>query len=254
MPKPRPPEAPRPLEPEPAYAIPQFEEPAPQRQGSWKVAYADFATALMALFIVLWILNSGEQVRRSVGGYFQDPRAFTRKLGAGQPQNAPARPSEVSETQRRIEQALARMPGFQAIRNNVKLSITAEGLRIDLLEKEHGLFFAEGSPAPTEAGQRLLQLLAGEISKLPNAIVIEGHTDARPYRGVTPAEGYGNWELAVERANAARRLLHSFGVEAGQVSEVRGFADRRLLDAEHPSDARNRRVSVVVRFNDGANQ
>ena len=144
------------------------------------------------------------------------------------------------------------MPGFQTIRNNVELSITAEGLRIDLLEKERGLFFTEGSPAPTEAGQRLLKLLAGEISRLPNPIVIEGHTDARPYRGATPSEGYGNWELAVERANAARRLLHSFGVPAGQVAEVCGFADRRLLDSKHPSDARNRRISVVVRFAGGA--
>jgi chemotaxis protein MotB len=248
LPKPRPTESSPPPEPEPDGGIPQFEEPAPLRQGSWKVAYADFATALMALFIVLWILNSGEKVRQSVGGYFQNPLAFTRRIEAAQTGVLPAPQSDVSETQRRIEQALARMPGFQAIRNNVKLSVTAEGLRIDLLETEQGLFFTEGSPAPTEAGQGLLKLLAGELSKLPNAIVIEGHTDARPYRGVTPSEGYGNWELAVERANAARRLLHSFGVPAEQVAEVRGFADRRLLDSEHPSDARNRRISVVVRF------
>jgi chemotaxis protein MotB len=217
------------------------------------VAYADFATALMALFIVLWILNSGEKVRKSVGGYFQDPRAFARKTGAGQAAEATAGQPEASETQKRVEQALARMPGFQAIRQYVQLSVTAEGLRIDLLEKEQGLFFTEGSPAPTEAGQHILKLLAGEIATLPNAIVVEGHTDARPYRGATAAEGYGNWELAVERANAARRLLHAYGVPAGQVSEVRGFADRQLLDAAHPGDARNRRISLVVRFG-GASQ
>ncbi len=83
---------------------------------------------------------------------------------------------------------------------------------------------------------------------MPNRIVVEGHTDARPFRNATPQVGYSNWELAADRANAARRLLHSYGVHPGQIAEVRGFADQRLFNEGNPQDARNRRVSVVVRF------
>ena len=83
---------------------------------------------------------------------------------------------------------------------------------------------------------------------MPNRLVVEGHTDARLFRNATPDAGYGNWELAVERANSARRLLHSYGIRPDQIAEVRGFADQRPLDGAAPEDSRNRRVSVVVRF------
>jgi chemotaxis protein MotB len=110
------------------------------------------------------------------------------------------------------------------------------------------MFFVSGSPAPTAAGQHLLQVLATEIARLPNVIVIEGHTDARPFRNAGPATGYSNWELASDRANAARRLLHAYGVRPEQVVEVRGFANQRPFNNQDRNDARNRRVSVVVRF------
>ena len=101
---------------------------------------------------------------------------------------------------------------------------------------------------PTASGEGLLQALATELAAMPNRLVIEGHTDARPFRNAGPQSGYGNWELAADRANAARRLLHSYGVKPAQIAEVRGFADQRLFNEQDPSDARNRRVSVVVRF------
>jgi chemotaxis protein MotB len=126
--------------------------------------------------------------------------------------------------------------------------MTGEGLRIDLLETEQGMFFVSGSPAPTPAGEGLLAVLAAEIGRLPNGLVIEGHTDSRPYRNAGPTSGYSNWELAADRANSARRLLNAKGLHTGQVIEVRGFAEQRPFNPRDPSDPRNRRVSVVVKF------
>jgi len=219
--------------------------------GAWKVAYADFVTALMALFIVLWMMNSTARVKASVSGYFRDPRGYTHKLGAG-----PAAAGEglavdrrnVDDVEKQIQAALNRMPEFSRIHDNVKLSMTGEGLRIDLLETEQGLFFVTGSASPTPAGERLLESLAAEIGKMPNAVVIEGHTDARPFRNTGVAGVYGNWELSTDRANAARRLLERYGLKARQVVEVRGYADQKLLHAEEPESPKNRRISLVVKF------
>jgi chemotaxis protein MotB len=219
--------------------------------GAWKVAYADFVTALMALFIVLWMMNATARVKASVSGYFRDPRGYTQKLGAG-----PAAAGEglavdrgnVGDVEKQIQAALHRMPEFSKIRNNVQLSMTGEGLRIDLLETEQGLFFVTGSASPTPAGERLLESLAVEIRKMPNAVVIEGHTDARPFRHTGAAGVYGNWELSTDRANAARRLLQKYGLNAKQVVAVRGYADQKLLDAREPESAKNRRISLVVKF------
>ena len=219
--------------------------------GAWKVAYADFVTALMALFIVLWLMTASQKVKASISGYFRDPRGFTRTLGAG-----PGGPGEglavhqdnVAEVRKQLEQALREMPEFSKLGNNVKFSVTGEGLRIDLLENEQGMFFVSGSPAPTDAGKELLRVLAREIGRLPNGLVIEGHTDASPFRNALPTEGYSNWELAADRANAARRLLNAYGVRTEQVVEVRGYADQNPFNPADRFDARNRRVSVVVKF------
>jgi chemotaxis protein MotB len=230
--------------------------PAPRpghNGGAWKVAYADFVTALLALFIVLWMMNSSTKVKQSIAGYFKDPRGYTARLGAG-PAHAgeglSVDRSNVAGLQDLIEQALHRMPEFKKVQNNIKFSVTGEGLRIDLMENAQGMFFVSGSPTPTEAGNGLLHLLADEIRQMPNQVVIEGHTDASPFRGAAPASGYGNWELSADRANAARRLLHQSGLRPEQVVEVRGFADQKLLRPDDPNDPKNRRVSLVVRFFD----
>jgi chemotaxis protein MotB len=222
-----------------------------RHSGAWKVAYADFVTALMSLFIVLWLMNSGDRVKASVTGYFRDPHGYTHKLGAG-----PASSGEglqvhrenVTDIRRQLEQALRAAPEFDRIKDNVKFSMTGEGLRIDLLETEQGMFFVSGSAAPTTAGEGLLRVLAREIGQMPNGLVIEGHTDSRPYRSAGPTAGYSNWELGADRANAARRLLNAHGLRTGQVVEVRGFADQRPFNAQDSFDPRNRRVSVVVKF------
>jgi chemotaxis protein MotB len=223
------------------------------RGGAWKVAYADFVTALMALFIVLWMMNASAAVKHSVEGYFRDPRGYTHKLGAGvanQGEGLAVDRNGVAGLRGRIEDALHRMPDFGAIRKNIAVSVTGEGLRIDLLESEQGLFFVTGSPRPTPAGDRLLSVLAAELGKMPNLLVIEGHTDSRPFRLSESVNGSDNWELSAGRANASRHILEAAGVRPGQVVELRGFADRRLLNSSDPNDPRNRRVSVVVRFQD----
>jgi chemotaxis protein MotB len=221
------------------------------RGGAWKVAYADFVTALMALFIVLWMMNSGAKVKQSVQGYFRDPKGYSRRLGtgaAGSGEGLPVDRKNVRGVQEQIEAALRKMPEFRSIRDNILFSVTGEGLRIDLLENEQGMFFLTGSQTPTDNGERLLEVLARELGQLPNPLVIEGHTDARPFRNSTVSSRYGNWELSADRANAARRILHTYGVRPEQVVETRGFAAQHLLDAADANNPRNRRVSVVVKF------
>jgi chemotaxis protein MotB len=220
------------------------------RSGAWKVAYADFVTAMMALFIVLWMMNSSTQVKHSITGYFRDPKGYTRALGSGPANSGESLPlpaNQIGQLHERIEAALRQVPEFQKLRNNIQFSVTGEGLRIDLLESEQGMFFVSGSPTPTPAGEHLLAALAEEVSRMGNEVVIEGHTDSRPFRNAAPAAGYSNWELSADRANAARRMLHAHGLPPRQVIEVRGFADHRLIRPEDPADPRNRRISIVVR-------
>ena len=224
------------------------------RGGAWKVAYADFVTALMALFIVLWMMNSGAKVKQSVSGYFKDPKGYSRKVGAGAGSSGEGLlvdQKTARGVQEQIQSVLRKMPEFQRLRSNILFSVTGEGLRIDLLENEQGMFFVTGNPTPTAAGERLLEVLADELGRMPNLLVIEGHTDARPFRNSTPTSRYSNWELSADRANAARRILHTFGVRPEQVVETRGFAAQHLLDPKDPGSPRNRRVSVVVRFQNG---
>lgn len=221
--------------------------------GAWKVAYADFVTALMSLFIVLWMMGASDRVKQSVTGYFHDPRGYTAKKGAGPANSGEGmKLQKVSDVRRQLEEAMRQAPDFDKIRDHVRMSVTGEGLRIDLLETEQGMFFVTGQAAPTAEGEHLLKVLAQQVATLPNRVVIEGHTDARPFRNASAVSGYSNWELSADRANAARRVLHQSGVPAGQVVEVRGFADEKLLDGTKPDDARNRRVSLVVKFGEQA--
>src|SRR3954464_10226137 len=158
--------------------------------GAWKVAYADFVTAMMALFIVLWMMNSSNAVKKSISGYFHDPKAFAKQLGAGPGNTGEAlsvNRGNVDRMRQQIEEALRQMPDFQKMRDHVLMTVTGEGLRVDLMETEEGMFFITGSPSPTDAGTRLLRALADELSRMPNHIVIEGHTDARPFRKTNSA-------------------------------------------------------------------
>jgi chemotaxis protein MotB len=214
--------------------------------GAWKVAYADFVTAMMALFIVLWLLSASEKVQKAVGGYFQDPTGQGRQTGtttSGVSETLSLSEKQLNELKDKVQQAMKQIPALKDMQNQIKMTITAEGLRIDLLETKRGLFFENGDPRPTEAGGELLKVLATELGKLPNKIVIEGHTDSTPYG----RPDYSNWELSADRANAARRILTDSGLSAGRISQVRGFADQRLLLKDDPTNPSNRRISIIVR-------
>lgn len=228
----------------------QYSESRRGHGGAWKVAYADFVTALMALFIVLWLMSAGKDVREAVSSYFKDPRGHPRLAGSAQAGSGEAlavNASNVRDLQRRLEQAMAQLPGFTEFRKFVQFSVTGEGLRIELMESESGMFFESGNARPSTRGQQLLGMLAGELGRLPNRIVIEGHTDARPYRNLSQ-DAYGNWELSADRANLARRALVGSGVKPDQIAEIRGYADRRTFIPADPNDSRNRRVSVILKF------
>lgn len=214
------------------------------------MAYADFVTALMALFIVLWLMSSGREVREAVAGYFKDPKGHQKLSGSGRAGSGEAlavSKNNIDRLKQSLEEAMLKLPGFQNFSKNVQFTVTGEGLRIELMEQDKGLFFETGSPRPTGNGQRLFNLLAEQISGLPNTIAIEGHTDSQGFRSQT-LEAYGNWELSCDRANAARRIMLAAGLRGEQITEIRGYADQRALIPANPADSRNRRVSVIVKY------
>jgi chemotaxis protein MotB len=216
--------------------------------GAWKVAYADFVTAMMALFIVLWLMNSSKQLQVAVGGYFKDPTGTSKKVGTnltGAGENFSLTKQNMSELKEQLQKSIHRITNLENLRKNIEMTVTAEGLRIELLESEKGTFFESGSSVPNQSGQEMLTLLAAELGKVPNHISVEGHTDAKPFSGVS---NYGNWELSTDRANAARRLMQESGLRADQVTQVRGFADQRLRNQNDPLDASNRRISIIVQY------
>jgi chemotaxis protein MotB len=219
--------------------------------GAWKVAYADFVTALMSLFIVLWLMNSSERIRKAVAGYFNDPRGSatlmgTTMSGSGETVSTAATDA-MQQLKKRIEDGIKAKKDLQQLSKQIELTITPEGLRIELLEDKNGTFYQSGSARLSQSGQELLALLAGELKTLPNALLIEGHTDATQYSDDT---NYSNWELSADRANAARRLMQQDGVRTDQVTQVRGYADQLLRVKNNPFDPSNRRISILVK-NDG---
>jgi chemotaxis protein MotB len=216
--------------------------------GAWKVAYADFVTAMMALFIVLWLMNSSKQVQDAVGGYFKDPSGTSKMVGTdqrGSGENFTLSKEDMAKLKEQLQKSVRRLNDFDKLKNQIEMTVTAEGLRIELLESASGTFFESGSPRPNQDCMQLLSLLAQELGKLPNKISVEGHTDSKPYAGSTT---YGNWELSTDRANAARRLMQQNGVRDDQVSQVRGYADQRLRTPKDPLAPSNRRISLIVQY------
>lgn len=218
--------------------------------GAWKVAYADFVTAMMALFIVLWLLNSSKQVQEAVGGYFKDPTGTHKQVGSdmrGAGENFTVSKDNMEQLKEQLQKAIKEVPHFEKFKNHIDMTVTNEGLRIELTESEKGTFFDSGSAKMSEDGEELLHALATELGKLPNTLAMEGHTDSKQY---TAGGNYGNWELSSDRANAARRLMQGAGIRSDQVTQVRGFADQRLRKKDDPLDASNRRISLIVQYLD----
>jgi chemotaxis protein MotB len=216
--------------------------------GAWKVAYADFVTAMMSLFIVLWLMNTNPSVRKAVAGYFNDPRGKSTLTGtdlAGSGVSLPITQKNIKELKARLEQKIHSLDNLKSLSNQVEITVTPEGLRIELLETKDGSFFETGSAELNANGREILTVLAQQLGKVPNRITIEGHTDARPYSGHA---GYTNWDLSTDRANAARRLMQTSGLRPNQVSQVRGYADQMLRVPTNPYDPSNRRISLIVQY------
>jgi chemotaxis protein MotB len=218
--------------------------------GAWKVAYADFVTAMMALFIVLWLMNSSKQVQEAIGGYFKDPSGTSKMVGTdqrGSGENVTLTKDDMSKLREQLQKSVRTVNDFEKLKDQIEMTVTAEGLRIELLETATGTFFESGSASPNGDAKQLLTVLSQELGKLPNKISIEGHTDSKAYNG---ARDYSNWELSTDRANAARRIMQACGLRDDQVAQVRGFADQRLRTPNDALDPSNRRISVIVQYLD----
>jgi chemotaxis protein MotB len=217
--------------------------------GAWKVAYADFVTAMMALFIVLWLMNSSKPIQEAVGGYFRDPNGLAQKKGSAVEGAGKAAPVEKQVDMAKLKQELLKamqpLADFEKLKKQIELTLTPEGLKIEFIEDPKGTFFENGKAQPTPSLQELLKVLSVEVGKLPNPVSIEGHTDSKPF---SDSRTYGNWELSTDRANAARRMMQDSGLRPNQVVQVRGYADQNLRKPLQPEDASNRRVTLIIQY------
>jgi len=245
--------------------------------GSWKVAYADFVTAMMAFFMVMWILGLSDESKAQISGYFNDPNGYsktqplTRNLvsfpgtpvagGAVKP-HAQVKKQKLAITYifKRMQQVLedamkagvkgpdGKLIQVKDLASHLSMEITKEGLRIEFQESKTPVFFESGSAVIKPTALALLSKLSPILAKSGHAMKVEGHTDSVPYAG----RDYDNWDLSGDRANAMRRALMSGGVKSAQFLTVAGFADTRLRDADHPTSPVNRRVSVLLPIADFA--
>ena len=248
--------------------------------GAWKIAFADFATAMMAFFLVLWLLSTATPEQKiAIAGYFKDPIGFSESgtpyiidLG-GSPQLAPEKtinPEEKAEPtpdssiinqdqvenlaeqveRERLELVLQELqnkveqsPELQKFKDQILFEITQDGLRIQIMDAENRPMFDLGSARLKPYFEDILLAMADTIKTVPNKVSISGHTDAKPYAG---SGEYGNWELSANRANAARRALVAGGYPDTQVARVVGYASSSLFDREKPLNPVNRRIDIVV--------
>ena len=233
--------------------------------GSWKVAYADFVTAMMAFFLVMWIMGMDEGVRDLVEGYFSNPVGFRQSFSGGKNPlsagNAPI-PMEVrnymllsrgEQTDQFNEAAEAMSKELESaiaqgqLVAEFEITVADGGLRIELMEKTgNDAFFDVGSAGMRATLRDALATIVDELGSLPNRIALEGHTDGRAF----PRGDYSNWELSSDRANAARRALIDLGLPPDRIAEVRGYADRQLKRPEAPFAAENRRISLLLPYQD----
>jgi chemotaxis protein MotB len=239
--------------------------------GAWKVAYADFVTAMMAFFLLLWLLGSTSQYDREViSDIFQSPSAIEAAGGAstsmidlggaqelpkgeGDPLKAPPpedlarqldEAARLDELMQRIKQQIESTPTMAEFKDQLKLDITTEGLRIQIVDQENRPMFDLGSAQLQWYTKEILHELAKTISEVPNHISVTGHTDATAFYGGRP--NYTNWELSADRANAARRELKRGGMNLERFGRVVGLASSVLFDKENPTAPINRRISIIV--------
>jgi chemotaxis protein MotB len=259
--------------------------------GAWKIAYADFVTAMMAFFLLMWLLGSTtEGDKKGIADYFASPlklALLASGTGAGdaahvikgggqdlsrstgqvkrgdveaprdtvnlhqlKAEQTRAEVARLEALQRQVEEAMAGNPDLKALAAQIRMEMTADGLRIQILDEDGRPMFASGSAVVQPYMRQLLQAIGGILASVPNRLTLEGHTDAQPFAGVGGGAGarpaYGNWELSADRANASRRELVVGGLPEDQVLRVQGLAASHPFDRRDPLSPANRRISIVV--------
>lgn len=252
--------------------------------GAWKIAYADFVTAMMAFFLLMWLLGSTtEGDKKGIADYFASPLKVALAGGAGSgdashvvkgggedltrssgqikrgdvdaPQKtinlaalkAEQRRAEIArlqEIKNTIEQKIGASERLKAMAGQLRLDMTRDGLRIQIVDEQNRPMFASGSAAVQPYMRELLQAIGAILTEVPNLLTLEGHTDAMPFSG--GERGYSNWELSADRANASRRELMAGGLEENRVLRVQGLAFSQPLDRKDPGSPANRRISIIV--------
>ena len=250
--------------------------------GAWKIAFADFATAMMAFFLVMWLMSSATpEQKRAISGYFQDPIGFTESASpyaidlGGTPTPSPDRtlnpevssdpqsqPDQIELSQDQVDTLADKVererldlvlqelqnkvdedPELEKFKDQILFEITQDGLRIQILDDANRPMFALGSANLQPYFEDILLAMADTIRAVPNKISISGHTDAKPF---SSQGDYGNWELSANRANAARRALVAGGYPDDQVARVVGYASSALFDRHDPMNPINRRIDIVI--------
>ncbi len=252
--------------------------------GAWKIAYADFVTAMMAFFLLMWLLGSTtEGDKKGIADYFQSPMKVAMFGGSGagdashvlkgggqdltrttgqvkhgevesdrktinlkalKDEQIRAEIARLRSLQEKIDGELLNNPGLGAFRSQILLELTRDGLRIQIVDAHNRPMFASGSSVVQPYMQELLRTIGGVLAEVPNRLTLEGHTDATPFSG--GERGYSNWELSADRANASRRELLAGGLPEDRVLRVQGLASSQLMVRDKPEDPTNRRISLVV--------
>ncbi|MGY4830204.1 flagellar motor protein MotB [Sphaerotilaceae bacterium SBD11-9] len=255
--------------------------------GAWKIAYADFVTAMMAFFLLMWLLGSTtEGDKKGIADYFSSPLRVallsggtgsgdsshvvkgggtditrsggqvkrgdvtttksTINLAAMRAEQRAAEAGKLEQIKKQMEEVLANSPKFGAIKSQIKLDMTPDGLRIQIIDEQSRPMFDSGSAVVKPYMRELLREIGAVLAEVPNRLTLEGHTDAQPFVGDRGGLGYGNWELSADRANASRRELIAGSLPADRILRVQGLAASVLFDRDDPTSPSNRRISIIV--------
>ncbi|OYY66791.1 MAG: flagellar motor protein MotB [Burkholderiales bacterium 28-67-8] len=252
--------------------------------GAWKIAYADFVTAMMAFFLLMWLLGSTtEGDKKGIADFFGSPLKVALGGGSGsgdsshvikgggedlsrthgqvkkgeteaekrtinllalKAEQRAAERARLEELKRRVEDVLASNPRLASISSQIRLDMTSEGLRIQIVDENNRPMFDSGSSIVKPYMRELLRIIGDVLTDVPNRLTLEGHTDAKPFGN--GERGYSNWELSADRANASRRELLEGGLPEARVLRVQGLASSHPLEDQEPLSPTNRRISIIV--------
>ena len=252
--------------------------------GAWKIAYADFVTAMMAFFLLMWLLGSTtEGDKKGIADFFNAPLKVSLMGGSGsgdsssvvrgggtdlsrsngqvrdgdipvkkkllnmkslEAEHKRAEIARLEDLKKKVEDVLEASPKLAAMKSQIRLDMTRDGLRIQIVDEQARPMFDSGSAIVKPYMRELLREIGHVLSDVPNRITLEGHTDAQPFVGGD--RGYGNWELSSDRANASRRELVSGGLPEDRMLIVQGLASSTLFVPAEPQSPMNRRISIIV--------